>query len=89
MLTLGAPQPVELDRVLAALTRGLAQAAQTELGLLDLQVAFTAILDELRRTEDRVDDRADEREQGRSRRGTDEHRVVDPSPGIGEGPVDK
>ena len=47
------------------------------------------VVEVLRRAHDHVDDRPDEREQRRERRAADQHRIVDPAPGVGERPEDE
>src|SRR3954451_19119847 len=52
----------------------------------DLELAFAHVVEVLGRAHDHVDDRADEGEEERRGGGaTDQHRVLDAAPGVGEG----
>jgi hypothetical protein len=67
----------------------LDQLAQPQLRGSQLELAFLAVLQELRRAQDRVDDRAQEGED-RGRGGArDQNRVLDPTLGVEVGPVDQ
>jgi hypothetical protein len=65
------------------------QARQACLGRGHLELAQAHVVEELRRADDQVDDRADEREEGGERRADHQQRVVDPPAGIGERPEDQ
>ncbi len=56
---------------------------------LHLELALAHVLEVLRRPHDRVDDRADEREQARCGRAADQHRIGHPPARVGVGPVDQ
>ena len=58
-----------------------------QLGGLGLDLALADVLEELRRAQDRVDERAEEGDEADDGGGRHEDRVADPAPGVGEGPV--
>jgi hypothetical protein len=64
-------------------------AGQPRLGGRDLELALAHILQVLRWPDYQVDDGADEGKQRRGRGAADQHRVPDPAPCIGVGPVDQ
>src|SRR4051794_18742095 len=84
-----AAQEVVLDLVVAVRAQQVAGAVQPRLGGLHLQLALADVVQVLRRAHDHVDDRADEREQRRDRRGADEHGVFDAPPRVGERVIDQ
>src|SRR5688572_28322525 len=57
-----------LDVEVAIVTRQVVHVGEPGLGGGDLELALAPVLDELRRPDDHVDDRADEREERRGRR---------------------
>ena len=75
--------------MLAVRARLLLELADAKLGGADLELALLPLVEELRRAKDRVDDRPDEREQRRRGRARDQHGIVDPPPGVEEGPRDE
>ncbi|MGB3098179.1 MAG: hypothetical protein WBB30_02685 [Solirubrobacterales bacterium] len=89
MLALGAAQPGKLDRMLASGARGLGQPAQTQRRRFHFKFTLLRVGEKLGWPEDRVDDRADEREQRSGGRGGDQNRIIDPATGIGVGPPDQ
>src|SRR5262249_4475078 len=88
-LTVRAAQIVALDGVLAMRAGLLDPLAQLELSGAQLQLALLPVLQELGRPQDRVDDRAQVREDRRSGRARDQHGVLDAPPRIQVGPVDQ
>lgn len=88
-LAFRAAQPGSLDRVLAAWTGGLGELAQLKLGGLRIELALALVDEELRRPQDRVDERAHERKQRGDRRDPDEDGIFDPPARVREGPPDQ
>src|ERR1019366_8958723 len=78
-----ATDEVPLDPVVAMGAEPAVQLMQARLGGLHLELALVHVLQVLGRTQDHVDDRADEREQRSRRRAADQHRIDDPATGIG------
>src|ERR687898_561849 len=85
----GAAQVVALDLVLAVRAQLVVELQQARLGGLHLELAQAHVVQELRRADDRVDDRPHEREQRRKGRAPHEHRVVDAPAGAREPPEDQ
>ena len=84
-----AAQVAALDRVRAIRARLLLELPHAQLGGPDLQLALLGVLEELRRAQDRVDDRAHVREQRGPGGAGDQDRVLDPAAGVEEGPGDQ
>src|SRR5687767_7664063 len=78
-----------LDVEVAIGAREVVHVGEPRLRSGDLELALAPILEELRRPDDHVDDRADEREERRGRRAPHEHRVFDPPLRVRVGPVDE
>lgn len=87
--TLRTGEPVALGRVLTTRAGRLGQTPQTQLRCPRLQLPLANVLEELRRAQDRVDHRSDERNQRGHRRRPHQHRILDPPLGVGVGPVDQ
>ena len=65
------------------------EIGQPGLGGSDLELALTNVVEVLRRADDQVHDRPDEREQRRRGGTRHEHRIRDPPVGVAVGPVDQ
>jgi hypothetical protein len=81
-----AAQVVALDLVLAVRAELVVERHEAGLGGLHLELSQAHVVEVFRRTDDRVDDRAHEREQRGDRRARDEHQVVDAPARVGERP---
>lgn len=75
--------------MLAVGTGRFLELAHAQLRGTDFEPALAPILEELRRPQDRIDDRADERKQRGGGRASDENRILDPPPGVEERPGDQ
>ncbi len=82
-------QVVRLDLVVAVRAERVLEIGQPRLGGGHLELAQAHVVEELRRAHDQVDDRPDEREEGRERRADDQQRVVDAPASVGERPEDQ
>src|SRR5947207_10359954 len=78
-----------LDRVPAIGTGLLLELPDAELGGTGLELALAGVLQELRRPQDRVDDRADVRKERGHGGAGNEHRVLDPPRRVQVGPGDQ
>src|SRR3954470_13417959 len=81
-LAVRAAQEVLLDLVVAVRAEQVAHRVQPRLGGLHLELALAHVVEVLRRADDHVDDRADEREQARDRRAGHQHGIGDAAPGV-------
>jgi hypothetical protein len=69
--------------------RLLLQLPHPELRGADLELPLLRVLQELRRTQDRVHERPNEWKERRAGGAGDEHRILDPATGVEEGPGDQ
>ena len=84
-----AAQERPLDRVVAVRAGQLVELDQPGLGRRHLELALAGVVEELRRPQDEVHERPEEREEGRHRGAGDQHRVGHTPPRIRVHPDDQ